>query len=477
MEYSIVDELAGCDFGDMRLNRRAIKVATGFSQRPNLSIPTACGGRSETKAAYRFFDNENVKPQGIISPHCLRSIERVSQCEVAVLAQDTTEIDLTNPEQQVVGAGVMASEKMFGAFMHPLFALRDDGVPLGTVSMTYWTRPAIDKSKTQEQKDNERKKIPIEEKESFRWIEGLREARKVAEQCPNTKIVVVADSEADIYELFAEERSTSHQRNVELIVRGCHDRCTDSEQGKILATVRASGPKYDCQVKVGARKAKISTETRARRTSRKPRTANCQVFACSVILQPPDRTGVKLPPVKINVVLVEEQDPPEGDEPIQWILVTTLPVDSETDIRNVVKYYCLRWEIEIFFKTLKSGCRIEERRFETLEREMNCVAMYMIVAWRIMLMCRLGRECPDMTCEAVFETSEWQAIYKVTQRKDPPSSPPTLNEMIRMVATLGGFIDRKRNEPGTQTLWIGMQRMYDIANCWEIFGPGKRLLN
>ena len=314
-------------------------------------------------------------------------------------------------------------------------------------------------------------------RKAFAGSKGYARLENVAEQCPNTKIVVVADSEADIYELFAEERSTSHQRGVELIVRGCHDRCTDSEHGKILATVRASGPKYDCQVKVGARKAKISTEARARRTSRKPRMANCQVFACSVMLQPPGRTGIKLPPVKLNVVLVEEQDPPEGEEPIQWILVTTLPVDSETDIRNVVKYYCLRWQIEIFFKTLKSGCRIEERRFETLEREMNCVAIYIIVAWRIMLMCHLGRECPDMTCEAVFETSEWQAIYKVTQRKDPPSTPPTLNEMIRMVATLGGFIDRKRNEPGTQTLWIGMQRMYDIANCWEIFGPGKRLLN
>ena len=111
------------------------------------------------------------------------------------------------------------------------------------------------------------------------------------------------------------------------------------------------------------------------------------------------------------VVLVEETNPPEGCVPIQWLLVTTLPIDDPEQVRTIVQSYCIRWQIEIYFRTIKSGCRIEERQFETLDRLMNCVAVYSIIAWRIMYLCRLGRECPDLDCEVVLEPSEWKAVY------------------------------------------------------------------
>lgn len=475
MDFSLLDEVSDADLGDLRLEKRLGKIISAFGQRPNLSIPTACQSRKDMEAAYRFFDNDKVTPDQILKPHFDRSVERMAKTEVVVIVQDTTEVDLTRENQQVHGAGVMASTSMFGTFLHCVMAFNDQGVPLGSIWQKNWIRPSIDKSLTQDQKDKQRKEIPIEAKESIRWLEGLREARKAAEQCPNTTCVLASDSESDIYELFAEDRRTSHGRDLEMIVRGCHDRCTDGEYSKILATTRASGVKYECQVAIGSRKAKISGEERTRKKSRDARLVTVEVYATTVTLTPPARPDRTLPALTLNVVLVEEPNPPEGEKPIQWILITSLPIDSDEAIKSVVIYYCLRWGIEVYFKTLKSGCRVEERRFEELSREINCVAIYMIVAWRIMLMSRLGRDCPDMNCEVLFEPSEWKAIYRVTQRKDPPKVPPRLNDMIRMVATLGGYIRRKGSEPGTQTLWIGTQRMYDMANCWEIFGPESKL--
>ena len=137
----------------------------------------------------------------------------------------------------------------------------------------------------------------------------------------------------------------------------------------------------------------------------------------------------------------------------------------------IVESYCVRWQIEVYFRTMKSGCRVEERQFETLDRVLNSVAVYSIIAWRIMYMCYLGRECPDLDCEVVFEPSEWRSVFSVVKKKTPPSVPPRLNEVIRMVASLGGYVNRKSTAPGPQTLWIGLQRVHDLSTAWETFGP------
>jgi hypothetical protein len=215
----------------------------------------------------------------------------------------------------------------------------------------------------------------------------------------------------------------------------------------------------------------MAIKTSKRQLSRDARVANVEVRATTVTLRPPKRLGRKLPEVTVNVVLVEETDPPENCEPIQWLLVTTLPINDPEQVKTIVQSYCIRWQIEIYFRTIKSGCRIEERQFETLDRLMNCVAVYSIIAWRIMYLCRLGRECPDLDCEVVFEASEWKSVYAIVKKKDPPSTPPRLNEIIRMIASFGGYVNRKSTEPGPQTLWVGLQRTYDLSTAWEAFGP------
>jgi len=196
-----------------------------------------------------------------------------------------------------------------------------------------------------------------------------------------------------------------------------------------------------------------------------------------VTLRPPWRAGgARLAPVTVNVVLVRESDPPAGEPPVQWILITTLPIATPQDVRRVVEYYCVRWNIEILFRTLKSGCRIEDRRFEHVDRMARCLALYLIVAWRTLSVCRLGRALPaDADCGVLFEPSEWKAVWAAVHRKAPPNEPPPLREMVHLIAQLGGYVKRPGSDPGPQTVRIGLQRMNDLAWAWDTFGPGARV--
>jgi hypothetical protein len=176
----------------------------------------------------------------------------------------------------------------------------------------------------------------------------------------------------------------------------------------------------------------------------------------------------------LNAVLVCEEHPPAGEDPIEWLLLTSLPIETEEGVRLIIHYYCVRWMIEVFFRVLKVGCRVEERQFEQLDRLLTCLSVYLIVAWRTLYACRLSRSCPDISCEAVFEPAEWKATWKVVHGEDPPETAPTLNVMVNMAARLGGYVPRKTSPPGPQTLWIGMQRARDFALCWKTFGPEAR---
>jgi len=473
MAVALVDEVRGVDLGDKRLNRRLGKVIEELGAKPNLSIPAATDARKEMEAAYRFFDNDKVSPEKILQPHIKATHERISQTDLVLLVQDTTELNLTRPNQQVAGAGPMDCEVRRGAFFHPLMAFDSEGVPLGTAWQKTWVREAIETTLSKAEKRRKRQQTPIEEKESLRWVEGLRAAREVAAACPQTVCVCVGDSEADIYELFSEPRSTNaraaNQGEVQLLVRACHTRSTT--ESNLLEAVRSTPCLYNCTVNVSSRKAKIAGGKSKREQSRDARLAEVEVRATTVTLRPPHRHDRKLPEVTLNVVLVEEPNPPAGCEPIQWILVTTLPIDDLEQVKTIVQSYCIRWQIEIYFKTLKTGCRIEERQFENLERLLNCLAVYSIIAWRVMYLCRLGRECPDLNCEVVFAPSEWRSVYTMVKRQPPPQQPPRLNDIIRLIASLGGYVIRKSTQPGPQTLWIGLQRVHDMSTAWDTFGP------
>jgi hypothetical protein len=464
-----MDETRGANFGDKRLNKRVAALLSQMGNRPVLSIPAACGGRAEMKAAYRFFDNEVVTFESVLEPHFAKTKERMAQQEVVLMVQDTSEIDLTWPELEVIGAGELDGARR-GVLLHPLHAFTPDGTPLGTAWAEVLNRPEGVSHASAAEKARHRKHTPIEEKESLRWLTGLRQAREIAQEMPQVHCICVADSESDIYEVFAEPRG---QHPVDWLIRACQDRALDGNTGQRLRDpVMATPALYEVELTIRGRSAKTAVEDRARRQNRETRRATVQVRAASVTLRPPYRHDRKLPPVTVNVVLVRESNPPAGELPVEWILVTTLPIGTPEDARKIVEYYCVRWGIEIVFRVLKCGCRIEHRRFEHVDRLLPCLALYLIVAWRTLFVCRMGRSCPDMDCEAIFEPSEWKAVWVAVKRTAVPKKPPRLVEMVHMVAGLGGYVERPRSEPGAQTIWIGLQRMYDLAWAWDTFGPG-----
>jgi hypothetical protein len=337
--------VAQADFGDHRLDDRVAVLLSDLGNHPTLSIPAACGGRAETKAADRFFDNDKVTFDKVLEPHVARTKERIAPHPVVFLVQDTAEADLTRPAAQVAGAGDLDGARR-GVLVQAMQAFTPEGTPLGTVWAALLNRTAGVAQASLAEKESARKHTPIEAKQSQRWLTGLRAARPLAQHLPAVQCIGVADSAADIYERFAAPRGA---RPVHWLIRACQDRALDGgDAGPHLRAQVLAAPVL-CRVQrlIRGRQAKTAAEDRARRQSRDARPADVEVRAAAVTVRPPWRPDRQLPPATVNVVLVREPDPPPGEPAVEWLLVTTLPIDTPEQVRTVVAYYCVRWAIEI----------------------------------------------------------------------------------------------------------------------------------
>jgi hypothetical protein len=474
----IATELREVNLNDKRLNERFAEVLQNLSQHPNVSIPAACGGYAETMAAYRFFDNEKVTKEAVLQPHRHATKERVAVQDVVLCVQDTTELDLTRPQQQIRGLGpIGTTSNRRGGYLHLLTAFAPGGTPLGTL----WDKWIIRKDETPEEKaikKKTRQKTPIEEKESYRWLEGWRQTIQLAKEHPGTTCVCIGDSESDIFEVFAESRAT----NAHFLIRAYRERNVTDEndvETKIRKTVYATPVLATKTLSVRARPAAVPHAKGKRDKARTAREALMEIRKTTLHLQPPTLLSQfkNHDPVEVNVVLLSEAAPPSGETAIEWMLLTTLPIDTLADVLRVIEYYECRWMIEIFFKTLKSGCKVESLQFEETSRLEPCLGVYLIVAWRVLFVCRLGRSHPDWSCEILFDESEWKSTFRIMHpKKKLPAKPPNLNFMLRLIGELGGWVSTPGKEelPGPQTTWIGLQRMHDFAKAWNTFGPGAK---
>ena len=332
-------------------------------------------------------------------------------------------------------------------------------MPLGLIGATVWSRDEQGFAKGRAAKRRERKAKPIEGKESFRWLEGYRRACAVGSESPETTVVSISDSEGDIYECFA-DGAPRDGRRAEWIVRAGQNRALAEGDRDLRQRLLRSKPLGSLTIQVSPRNASTGDTTKKRKQARSAREAKVRVRAVAVPLRPPARKGATLPAVSVNAVLVSEENPPPGAEPVEWLLLTSLPIGTFADVRAVIEYYCCRWEIEVYFRVLKGGCRVEDLQLETTERIEACVALYMIVAWRVLYVLMLGRECPDMRCDAVLSEAEWKSVYRIATDVRPPKGVPRLGEMVRLIASLGGYLGRKHDgPPGPRAIWIGLQRM------------------
>ena len=204
---------------------------------------------------------------------------------------------------------------------------------------------------------------------------------------------------------------------------------------------------------------------------RAARQAYWEIRAITVQVKPPHARS-QLPSVTHNVVLVEEVGGPGDGTDVSWLLLTTLPIETLEEILLVIDYYVARWVVEIYFRTLKTGCRVEDIQWETNHRLKNCLAFYKIIAWRILFLTYLNRTCPKLPCTAVFAESEWKSVWRVVKKKPLLQKPPVLSDFLRLLTQLGGYNNRAtETAPCPQPLWIGLRRMTDFATAWLAFGP------
>lgn len=350
--------------------------------------------------------------------------------EVVLCIQDTTELDFNG--QEASGLGPLSYEAQRGMYLHPTYAVSTSREPLGVLDAWMWAR---------EPKDADGNRPGI--KEGLRWIEGYERLAELTPQLPKTRLVYMADREADIMALMVRARDL--QEPVDWLLRSKHNR-----------TLR-EGDKLWSRVTQGQSLGEIRF-TLASRQGQRAREVVQQVWAQTLQL-PDGQNGF----VQVTCIVAKEIEPPAGDKPVEWRLLTNLPVQTLEQAAQMIDWYRSRWEIEMFFHVLKNGCCVEALQLGCVEKIERALVLYMVVAWRIARLMRLGRSCPDLDAQLMFEPDEWKAAYILNKLK-PPDKPPTLNEVVRLVARLGGFLARTGDgEPGVKTIWLGMQRILDFA--------------
>lgn len=442
----VAQEMTSPDLGDARLNKRLVTLLEQLTAQPTQSLPQACGTWAATKAAYRFMDAAKVTPQGIRDAHHHAVVERGRRLEWTLLLQDTTDLDFTaHPHTE--GLGLLGARHAQGLKVHSGLLVSDTGVPLGLLLQSVWTRSPEDRGKSRDWRTR-----PADAKESRKWTDCLTALER--EYPSNRHCVVIGDREADMYPLFAAPRP----ENTHLLVRAAYNRRIDAEEHTLHAALAASPV-------AGTRRLCLRS-----RDGRPAREAEVEVRFTTVTLVPPAYYKGKYPPVTLSVVEARELAPPAGEKALHWILVTTLPVPDFEEACQCLDWYAHRWMIEQYHRTLKSGCRIEALQLQTAARLQVALALYCIVAWRLLWLTYEARRVPEASCATVLQTHEWQALYCTHHRTPtPPAHPPSLREAVRWIAQLGGFLARNSDgNPGVQTLWRGMQRLHDIAETWKL---------
>jgi hypothetical protein len=381
-----------------------------------------------------------VQPEQILASHRGSVVERANAAAVVLAIQDTTDLNFSGLKQ-TSGLGFINQSRQQGIKVHSCFAVSGSGAPLGLLHQHTWTRAE------RTGKRGERRKKATREKESQRWLDTLTAAEQGIDE--TVCLVHVGDREADIYDLFVQPRRSNSQ----LLIRAEHNRKVQHELDYLIPALEQA-PVLGQQT--------IELE---RNPERPARSATLTVRGLQVTIEVPrhHKQPKQCQPVTLNVLLVEEATPPAEGKPIRWLLLTTLPIDNFEQAWQCVQWYSLRWLIERFHFTLKSGCQIEALQLETAARLLNALATYSIVAWRLMWLVYHARLSPDESCETVLHSTEWKLLRRKFEPKNRSRKPPTLRQAVRWIAQLGGFLARKGDgEPGLKTLWRGIRVLHHL---------------
>jgi len=441
------DELCHADLGDGRRNQRLSRLVADLAAHPDQPVPVACGSWAATKAAYRFWDNDAVKPDDILAAHTRRTRDRLPADGQLILAiQDTALLDYSH-HPATRDLGYLSDLAQRGLLVHSTLAVGPGGVPLGLLGQHVWARPdeEFGKRKQRARKDTA-------QKESQRWLDSL--TRTEAALPEGQAVLTVADREADFYDLFAAPRRPGH----DLLIRAKSRRRIRDEAGLLLAGITARPARGRLKVHI------------PRANGRPGRTAVLTLRYGRFTIEPPS-SGPRHGPrrgLRLTVVLAREENPPPDTTPVRWLLLSTLPVRCRADAVRLVRSYALRWLIERFNYAFKAGCQVEQLQLETGQRLRRALATYTVVAWRLLWLTYAARQDAEAGCDVALQPEEWQVLQRHAGQQ-PTAGPPSLGEAVGLVARLGGFLGRKGDGvPGVRVIWRGLRRLGDLVAGYRL---------
>lgn len=455
-------EVKGCQFPDARLDKRFRKLLGQLWDGIGRTLPLACQDWAATKAAYRFFSNERVSEADILAGHFEATRQRfaASTGEVLVL-HDTSEFSYKREDEAAIGFlsrfgtrkakdGRTRLHTSCGLLMHSSLAVTADGLPLGLAAIKFWTRKEFKGCNALKKRVNPTR-IPIEEKESFRWLENLRQSTALLD-APK-RCVHIGDRESDIYELFC----AAHEAGTHFLVRTCVDRLAEDGEHTIAGKLKeASGQ--------GVHRLELKNN------KGEPCEAHLQIKYMRLKVLPPIGKRKRCPDLTLTVIYAQEEETPEGRDKIEWKLITNLPVDTLDAAVEKLKWYAMRWKIETFHKILKSGCKAEDSKLRTAGRLTNLIAVFCIVSWRIFWLTMLNRTAPEAPAKVAFTEIEIAILDQLVKSK-PGLAPAksSVSEYLIKLARLGGYLARKKDSPpGNIVIWRGMSRLIDIQLGYDM---------
>jgi hypothetical protein len=410
-------EFGGAKLGDSRLAERLVASASALGAMPGRTLSGARQGDwPAVKGYYRMIDKPDdsaLNAGAILTPHRARTVQRMMGQPTVLCIQDGTDLNY-NQLDGCIGLGVLSKNqtgaKTRGLHLHSTFVVSTDGLPLGVLNAQF--SAPVPKSEIDTRPPAS---IPIEEKKTFCWIEGLRDCVELDKQLPDTRQICVMDREADFFELFDEQRKTD---KVDLLVRSQHDRVINDKGGHLFESVRASAACGEMVIQVSRQSARAKKSKQQAKPGHVQRSATVALRFCDIELRPGMYQKDKAP-IKLTVVHVQETSQPKDDDPVEWFLLTTCEVSTPEQAQQILRWYCLRWRIEDWHRVLKSGCNIEKLQHKTAERLKRTIAINLVIAWRIMLLTLLGRECPQLAAEVLFSDLEIEVLMANAKKTTP----------------------------------------------------------
>ena len=462
----IIDEFRHASFSDERLFNRFILTAKLLASRPLDNVNKACGSWPEAKGAYRLFGNSNFESDEVFLSHQIETSKRINPYKLVFALQDTTYLDFHRCGKTKGLGSISKTDGVydrFGLILHPSLIVTESGIPLGLLSLNCWSRPVSKTGRSKQEKDSVYKQKVLCEKESYKWPLAMKETSECIKL--GTRVIAIGDRESDMYAFMDECLKLNHG----FVIRSKSNRniksVDDVSFSKLFDHLSSMHPSSVVGIEIPesrgipSRIAQVEIRFNKYTTPRNKNQKGGSKFLSKEI--------------EFYAIKLSEIEPPIGVEAINWTLLTSEPITNIDEALEKVRWYRLRWQIEVFFKILKSGCKVESSRLGTSDRLIKYITIQSVIAWRIFFLQHMAMQHPEKSCEEVLSKHHWQALYcRVNKTSQLPDTPPSINEAVRWIAKLGGFLDRKSDgHPGPTVLWRGWQVLEEIVYMWKILQP------